>query len=719
MLNKYTAILSFSLIVFNLGLHAQKHSIQISSTSIAPSANGYIPNESHLYIEDNHQDIEFWKTFSQMKGELEIRFPEGVSFSFTPYPSYTMHPDLQRSFPEIIVGKAVDRSQAAFIYYDYNPYTGFRAIIIHKGERWFIDPIVPEASSMRSVYQRKHLSVAKQAWTCSVSDELVGTFEPENIENTNIFVDKKMHKYRLAVSTTGEYTQFHGGTVNSALAAIVTTVNRVNSVYEIDAAITLELIPNNNLIIFTNPNTDPYNNSSANQMIGVVQGVINNAIGSANYDIGHAFSTGAGGLAQLSSVCGQSKARGITGRAAPTNDPFDIDYVAHEIGHQFGARHTQNNSCNRSAQAAYEPFSASTIMGYAGICAPNLQSNSDDHFHTHSLQEITNFAFRGSGRFCAAEINTGNEAPIINTTLASQFMPILTPFYLSAEVNDPENDSMTFVWEQYDLGSSVQSTTNDQGPVYRSFSPQASSTQYFPRIQTVANNMNFLGERLIFAPRTLNFRLTVRDNNPQGSAVSFSQVSFQAVGNQPFEITGPVQGSLLFSRALNVITWDPGNTRDNPINCQQVRILLSTDNGQSFPHDLGVYPNQGAALVYLPGRIPIGSSNRILIKAEDGIFYQVSRLFSILNQGLSTLEENEELGLVVYPNPTTKAVNVKGCTSDQRIELMDVNGRIVIHTRANNDQTELEVDHLSKGIYMLRVFDKSSKVIFSQRLIKN
>ncbi len=719
MLNRYMTISSFLLITFSLSLHAQKHSIQISSNPNAPSANGYIPNESQYFIEGTPVTVEIWPNCSQREGEVEIRFPEGESFSFTPYPSHSMHPDLQRSFPEIIVGKAADTSRGALLYYDYNPFMGFRAVFIHNGERWFIDPVIPEANSIRSVYQRKHLTEAKEAWTCSVSDEEVAAFEPENTENTNIFVDKKIHKYRLAVSTTGEYTQFHGGTVNAALAAIVTTVNRVNSVYEVDAAITLELIPNNNLIIFTNPNTDPYNNSSPTQMINVVQGVINNAIGFGNYDIGHAFSTGAGGLAQLASVCGQSKARGITGRAVPRNDPFDIDYVAHEIGHQFGARHTQNNSCNRSAQAAYEPFSASTIMGYAGICPPNLQSNSDDHFHNHSLQEITNFAFRGPGRFCATEINTGNNAPEINTTLASQYMPILTPFYLSAEVNDPENDPMTFVWEQYDLGPAAQSTTIDQGPVYRSFSPQSSSTQYFPRIQTVANNMSFLGERLIFAPRTLNFRLTARDNNPQGSAVSFSQVNFQAIGNQPFEITGPAQGALLFSRALNVITWDPGNTRDNPINCQLVRILLSTDNGQSFPHDLGVYPNQGAALVYVPGRVPVGSSNRILIKAEDGIFYQVSRLFSILDQGLNTSVESDELGLVVYPNPATHFIQVQGSKTQHRIEMMDISGRVVINTSGRDNQTELDVAHLSNGIYMLRVFDESSKVIFTQRVIKN
>src|SRR4029450_10828267 len=170
----------------------------------------------------------------------------------------------------------------------------------------------------------------------------------------------QLQVYRLALAATGESPAFHGGTVSGALSAMTTTMNRVNGVYEKDLAVRMVMVANETSIIYTNASTDPYTNNDGGTMLGQNQTNLTNVIGSANYDIGHVFSTGGGGVAGLGVVrSAGDKARRGTGSSAPVGDGFDIDYVAHEMGHQFGGNHTFNGttgSCgggNRAANAAY------------------------------------------------------------------------------------------------------------------------------------------------------------------------------------------------------------------------------------------------------------------------------------------------------------------------------------------------------------------------------
>ncbi|HRF19827.1 MAG TPA: zinc-dependent metalloprotease family protein, partial [Chitinophagaceae bacterium] len=352
-----------------------------------------------------------------------------------------------------------------------------------------------------------------------------------------------MRTYRLAVACTGEYAQAPGIAAGSNPAilhnAIVTTVNRVTGVYETEVSVRMVLVANNNLIEFLNAATDPFTgNNNANVLINESQTVIDANIGSANYDIGHTFSTGGGGLAQLSCVCGSSKARGITGSPNPTGDAYDIDYVAHEMGHQFGGNHSMAGCGSSPASTKYEVGSGTTIQAYAGICgAENIQPNSDPFFHAISFDEISNFV-NGAGGTCAVLTPTGNTLPVIDPLPNNGVtIPISTPFTLSGTATDANGDALTYCWEQWDLqgvqtwNAGATAPAGNTVPLFKSRVPKTNGNRTFPDIAVILANYpanppatmgGLKGETLSPVARAMNFRLTVRDNRAGGGGVSSS-----------------------------------------------------------------------------------------------------------------------------------------------------------------------------------------------------
>ena len=385
--------------------------------------------------------------------------------------------------------------------------------------------------------------------------------------------------YRLAVATTGEYTAFHGGTVNGGMAAVVKTMNRVNQIYNRDLNVHMTLVANNNQLVYTNSSSDPYTNNNGFTMLSQNQSNIDNVIGSGNYDIGHVFSTGGGGVAGIRAVCSNSrKAEGVTGQGSPQGDPFDIDYVAHEIGHQFGGNHTFNGTAgacsgNRNASTAYEPGSGTSIMAYAGICgSENTQSNSDATFHAGSIAEMTAFISAGGSCF-TTPVASSNSAPSVNAG-DDYTIPRSTPFLLTGSASDSNGDSLTYQWDQLDAGSSTNGSThgtdNGSNALFRSFVPGSNPIRTFPQLGTLNGNTTDKAETLPTTARALDFRLTVRD---QKGGVESDDARI-TVDNKsgPFMVTQPNTSTTLNTSQQQVVEWDVACTDAAPVNCSTVDI---------------------------------------------------------------------------------------------------------------------------------------------------
>jgi subtilisin-like proprotein convertase family protein len=562
---------------------------------------------------------------------ISIPMPNGRYEDFKVFESPVMAPLLAEKFPSIKTYSATGITNPNSVAkIDYTP-RGFHAMIFTIGQNpVFVDPF-DSNNQTYIAYYKKDFRSKEEHFECAVSESSKRIYTPNQI-TTRSAGDCQLREYRLALACTGEYAQYHddgdnsnGDIIADVIAAMNITMNRVNGVFEKDAGITMVLVDNNEDIIYTDGGSDPYSNNNGGAMLSQNQTTCDNEIGSANYDIGHVFSTGGGGVAYLNAPCNNSiKAGGVTGGGSPEGDPFDIDYVAHEMGHQFGGRHTQNNSCNRDNSSSYEPGSASTIMGYAGICSPNVQSNSDDYYHAISIQQFGNFT-TGAGNSCANIINSNNNQPTADAG-ADYTIPISTPFVLTGIGTDADGDPMTYCWEQWDreVAAMPPVSTSTSGPAFRTFAPSTNSERYFPRLSVVAGSGIDTWEVLPSVSRDLNFRLTVRDNNSAYGCTDEDDMTVtSSASSGPFLVTYPNTAMEWDANTTETITWDVANTTSAPVSCANVDILYSTDGGLSFPNILVAnVPNDGSHPITVP---EISTSQfRIIVKCSDNIFFDMS-----------------------------------------------------------------------------------------------
>ncbi len=605
------------------------------------------------------------------------------------------------------------------------------ALYSSKRPTHYIDPYTKNNKTYIG-YNKSNIIKPNNDFSCNVLKDIE---IPEAKKTQSKLVnDGNLRSYRLALSCTGEYAQFHinrqGVTTGTdteqraaVLSAMNTTMTRVNGLFERDLSVRMDIVISfgTNLLIRLDPDSDGFSNDTSDDLIRENQFACDNTIGNNNYDIGHNFSTGGGGLAVLGSVCRTgSKGRGITGLPSPTGDSFDVDFVAHEFGHQFGGNHTFNGdtrNCappNRNDATAVEPGSGTTIMGYAGICTPqNVQPNSDDYFHAISIAEMLNVISTSAN--CASLTPNGNTAPTANAG-QNYVVPKNTPLVLRGSGNDIDgNSTLTFCWEQIDneivLGAIPPRSMSEFGAQFRSLSPTSSPDRYLPELSTVAANSTSSEWQVIpSVAREMNFALTVRDNQVGGGATARDDMKITIVDEAPFTVVTPFAAVSWNGATTQTVTWDKSTTDQAPINCQNVRIRLSVDGGQTFPHVLiDSTPNDGSESVLIPN-IPTTQA-RVMVEAVDNIFFNVNIVnFTIVDNPTASVEDFKFDSFNLYPNPSKGIFNISFevlNTEKVSLNIFDFRGRLVekrdFKNVNNKFSEELNLEKLNTGLYLLQI----------------
>jgi hypothetical protein len=459
----------------------------------------------------------------------------------------------------------------------------------------------------------------------------------------------QLRTYRLALLITSGFYTAGGGTNAAVNTYIATIVNNLNGIYEKEIAVRFTLVsPNNPVssnvfsiydtsIDLTNANTE-----------------LNARYGSANFDVGHLLLPSGGGVAQLGSVCGSSKGRARSGVSSVSN----VFVFAHELGHQFNAGHTFNGNgsgncgpSNRMNNDAYEPGSGNTIMSYSNLCSPssyNIVGGSLLYFHTHSQESMITFIKSPSGS-CGVVSNSGNAVPVV-AALTGFTIPRNTPFTLTGTATDANSDPLTYTWEQYNLAAVADTgrlghTANTLGtsavnsptaPLFRTVQ-SSNPTRNFPNLTYVLNNANNppdnIGEDLPNVARTLNFRLTARDNRAGGGGVSFGSINVVVDATKgPLTLNAPNGGENIVAGNNYTVTWAVNSTN---ILSANIKILLSTDGGSSFPFVLlASTANDGSQSVSIPSNVPNTTQARIKIASlgiASGEFFDVSNANFTIN----------------------------------------------------------------------------------------
>ena len=581
---------------------------------------------------------------SAIVSEIEIEIPnkKGELEQFKIHEFSNFEPALQAQFPEIRSYSGVGLTDKnASIYFSLSP-KGIQTMVLRSDTT---TEFIERFSDRQDIYELFDSNTRKKGdlpLSCTTADVLLNKQLVTKIVASSATNNGLYKTLRLALACTGEYTAYFGG-ITQALAAMNATLTRVNGIFNRDLALHLNLIANNTILLYPNAATDPYSPSSvgANGAWNLeLQNDLTAKIGNANYDIGHLFgaSGGGGNAGCIGCVCQNptsstdvAKGSGYTSPAdgKPEGDTFDIDFVAHEMGHQLGANHTFSHETEGTG-VNVEPGGGSTIMAYAGVTDYNVQSHSDDYFAYVSIAQIQNNLATKS---CPITTVLSNKTPTANAG-ADFIIPKGTAFVLKGSGTDPNGDVLSYCWEQNDSAisatgaNSIAYSAKTDGPLFRSLSPSVSPIRYMPaQNKVLTNRLSSTWESVSEVSRTLHFTLTVRDNAADGLAQTNTDAMVVTVDatKGPFEVTSQNTADLSWKPlSLQTITWSVNNTNNLP-GSANVNIKLSVDGGLTFSTVLKANtPNDGSELIIVPNGIT-GKNCRILIEPIANIYYAINK----------------------------------------------------------------------------------------------
>src|SRR5690625_2825556 len=680
---------------------------------------------------------------------IELPVPSGKLETFRVTESHIMPEGLSSRYENIKTYSAVGIDDpTAVMRFSVTQFGVHYMSFSGKEGQSFLDPYTADGENY-IVYYKNELPQDRRTFECITEEgdyNLRKTFsedEPDTIINVN---DSKLRKFRLALSAHQDYGNFFiansepGEEKADILAQMVIAVNRVNSIFERDLGITLELVENNDdLIFFSGIGENPWQGADGTWdfFTGAfnmrTQEVHDDIIGDENYDIGHNFNTSGGGNAGcIGCVCvsGQ-KGSAYTGLPYPHGDSFYVDFVAHEMGHQFGGYHVMN-TCSRSGSGftEVEPASGSTIMGYAGVCDYNVQYSTDSHFNYVNIRDIRRNIKQGS-LTCGEVIEIENQPPVANAG-DDYVIPKSTAFVLTGEATDPDGmETLTYEWAQNDPQKAATpgplNPNLTQGAIYRSYTPKETPERYFPLLEAVvAGFLNINWEVTPDVARTMNFSFIVRDNG-SGFADAIGQTDSDLMkitvdaNAGPFKVTSQDEEDIhwVFDTTQEV-TWDVANTDNDQIDAQEVDILLSVDGGQNFDIVLAeAVPNNGLAEVEVP-EIETTKA-RLMVKASENVFFAVNDEEFTITEFMS-VDSHEMASIKIYPNPNDGKFNISLPSSMQNetmnIGVYDLQGRMIYQEEwSNHNEPSIELNQVNPGLYILRI-DNGSDVMNKKLIIR-